>query len=124
MRCYSHLSDDEREQIGLAKAVGHSIGAIAKAIGHAQTARAAGRGADLAPGLRELREAGTTSLGGLARALTEPEYPYNTRWQRVDPYAGRADHGAFACWDVSGEDDDEVTRADSGHLDAYPAYRK
>ena len=33
MRRYSHLSDDEREQIGLAKAVGHSIGAIAKAIG-------------------------------------------------------------------------------------------
>ena len=33
MRCYSHLSDDEREQIGLAKAVGHSFGAIAKAIG-------------------------------------------------------------------------------------------
>ena len=33
MRCYSHLSDDEREQIGVAKAVGHSIGAIAKAIG-------------------------------------------------------------------------------------------
>jgi hypothetical protein len=33
VRCYSHLSDDEREQIGLAKAVGHSIGAIAKAIG-------------------------------------------------------------------------------------------
>ena len=33
MRCYSHLSDDEREQIGLAKAVGHSNGAIAKAIG-------------------------------------------------------------------------------------------
>lgn len=30
MRCYSHLSDDEREQIGLAKAVGHSIGAIAR----------------------------------------------------------------------------------------------
>jgi hypothetical protein len=28
MRCYSHLSDDEREQIGLAKALGHSIGAI------------------------------------------------------------------------------------------------
>ena len=33
MRCYSHLSDDEREQIGLAKVLGHSIGAIAKAIG-------------------------------------------------------------------------------------------
>ena len=33
MRCYSHLSEDEREQIGLAKALGHSIGAIAQAIG-------------------------------------------------------------------------------------------
>ena len=33
MRCYSHLSDDEREQIGLGKALGHSIGAIAQAIG-------------------------------------------------------------------------------------------
>ena len=33
MRRYSHLSDDEREQIGLAKALGHSIGAIAQAIG-------------------------------------------------------------------------------------------
>src|SRR5215471_2676372 len=33
MRCYSHLSDDERELIGLAKALGHSIGAIAQAIG-------------------------------------------------------------------------------------------
>jgi IS30 family transposase len=33
MSRYSHLSDAEREQIGLAKAVGHSIGAIAEAIG-------------------------------------------------------------------------------------------
>ena len=35
MSRYSHLSDAEREQIGLAKAVGHSIGAIAEAIGQA-----------------------------------------------------------------------------------------
>ena len=41
MRCYSHLSDDEREQIGLAKAVGHSIGAIAKAMaGRSRRSRA------------------------------------------------------------------------------------
>jgi len=33
MRCYSHLPDDEREQIGLLKAAGHSIGAIAQATG-------------------------------------------------------------------------------------------
>jgi hypothetical protein len=31
MRGYSHLSDDEREQIGLLKVLGHSIGAIARA---------------------------------------------------------------------------------------------
>ena len=33
MRGYSHLSDEEREQIGLLKVLGHSIGAIARAIG-------------------------------------------------------------------------------------------
>ena len=33
MPAASHLSDDERELIGLAKALGHSIGAIAQAIG-------------------------------------------------------------------------------------------
>ena len=32
MRGYSHLSDDEREEIGLLKVLGHSIGAIARAI--------------------------------------------------------------------------------------------
>ena len=32
MRGYSHLSDDEREQIDLLKVLGHSIGAIARAI--------------------------------------------------------------------------------------------
>jgi DNA-directed RNA polymerase specialized sigma24 family protein len=37
MRCYSHLSDDEREQIGLAKALGHSIGAIAQPISRSKS---------------------------------------------------------------------------------------
>jgi IS30 family transposase len=32
MGCYSHLSDDERDQIGLLRATGRSISAIAKAI--------------------------------------------------------------------------------------------
>jgi IS30 family transposase len=32
MRGYSHLSDEEREQIGLLKVLGHSIGTIARAI--------------------------------------------------------------------------------------------
>src|SRR6202035_5867332 len=33
MRCYSHLSEHKRQQIGLPKALGHSIGAIAQAVG-------------------------------------------------------------------------------------------
>jgi transposase, IS30 family len=37
MRCYSHLSDDEREQVVQAKALGHSIGAIAQAIGRSKS---------------------------------------------------------------------------------------
>ena len=37
MRCYSHLSDHEREQIWSSKALGHSIGAIAQAIGRPKT---------------------------------------------------------------------------------------
>src|ERR1700751_1229814 len=33
MGCYSHLSDDERERIGLARTLGHSISTIAQATG-------------------------------------------------------------------------------------------
>ena len=32
MRGYSHLSDDQREQIGLLEVLGYSIGAIARAL--------------------------------------------------------------------------------------------
>ena len=37
LRTYSHLSDDEREQIGMLTAAGQSIGAIARALGRAKT---------------------------------------------------------------------------------------
>jgi Recombinase len=49
--------------------------AARKAGRDAQTAQAAARAADLAPVLKELRDAGTTSLGGIARALTERGIP-------------------------------------------------
>jgi hypothetical protein len=62
-----------------------------------RSARAAARAADLAPVFKELREAGTTSLERIARAADGTPYPNGARWQRVDPYAGRADHGALAC---------------------------
>jgi transposase, IS30 family len=37
MRFYSHLSDDERDQIGILRAAGQSRGAIARALGRAKT---------------------------------------------------------------------------------------
>ena len=37
MRSYSHLSDDERDQIGILRAAGRSIGAIARTLGRAKT---------------------------------------------------------------------------------------
>ena len=37
MRSYSHLSEDERDQIGVLRAAGRSIGAIARALGRAKT---------------------------------------------------------------------------------------
>src|SRR5258708_32801747 len=36
MRSYSHLSEDEREQIGVLRAAGRSMGAIARALGRAK----------------------------------------------------------------------------------------
>ena len=49
--------------------------AARKAGREAQIARAAARAADLAPVLKELREEGITSLGGIARTLTERGIP-------------------------------------------------
>src|SRR6516165_7725964 len=37
MRSYSHLSEDERDQIGVLRAAGRSMGAIARALGRAKT---------------------------------------------------------------------------------------
>ena len=36
MRSYSHLSEDERDQIGVLRAAGWSMGAIARALGRAK----------------------------------------------------------------------------------------
>ena len=37
MRFYSHLSDEERDQIAILRAAGRSMGAIARALGRAKT---------------------------------------------------------------------------------------
>ena len=36
MRSYSHLSEDERDRIGVLRAAGRSMGAIARALGRAK----------------------------------------------------------------------------------------
>jgi hypothetical protein len=36
MRSYSHLSEDERDQIGVLRAAGRSMGTIARALGRAK----------------------------------------------------------------------------------------
>jgi len=78
------ISDRTKRALAAAKARGKRLGgnrgvALTKAARKAgrdvQTARATARAADLAPVLKELREAGVTSLVGIARALTERGIP-------------------------------------------------
>jgi hypothetical protein len=78
------ISDRTKRALAAAKARGKRLGgnrgvvisrAARKAGREVQMARATARAADLAPVLKELREAGVTSLGGLARALTERGIP-------------------------------------------------
>ena len=49
MRFYSHLSDDERDQIAILRAAGRSMGAIARALGRAKTNYLQGAAAERAP---------------------------------------------------------------------------
>ena len=73
MRCYSHLSDDEREQIGLAKALGHSISAIAQAIGRPnRRSRANSPATGCRAGAIPLHAAGAYQLRRRREALREP----------------------------------------------------
>jgi Helix-turn-helix domain len=69
MRCYSHLSDDEREQIGLAKALGHSIGAIAQAIGRPKSTICAN----------------SPATGCRAGATRRPDHLVGVAWRRAQP---------------------------------------
>ena len=73
MRSYSHLSGDERDQIGVLRAAGRSIGAIARALGRAK--------ATISRGLQRnaLPSGGYSPLHGSAGA-------YQLRRRRVRPY--------------------------------------
>ena len=49
MQSYSHLSDDERDQIGILRAAGRSMGAIARALGPSKNHHLQGAAAERTP---------------------------------------------------------------------------
>src|SRR5580700_8123129 len=93
MRCYSHLSDNEREQIGLAKALGHSIGAIAQAIGRPKSTISRELSHNKLPSGRysPLHAAGAYQLRRRREALIEPYEPsLSTASRRGGPRSSRS----------------------------------
>ena len=73
MRSYSHLSDDERDQIGILRAAGRSIGAIARMLGRAKTtiSRELQRNALPSGGYSPLHAAGAYQLRRRREAILE-----------------------------------------------------
>ena len=73
MRFYSHLSDDERDQIAILRAAGLSMGAIARALGRAKTtvSRELQRNALPAGGYSPLHAAGAYQLRRRREAILE-----------------------------------------------------
>ncbi len=65
MRCYRHLSEDERDQIGIWRAAGRSVGAIARALGRAKATISDG------PAPPGMRSAATGSCRSSAAATSD-----------------------------------------------------
>ena len=75
MRSYSHLSEDERDQIGVLRAAGRSMGAIARALGRAKAtiSRELQRNALPSGGYSPLHAAGAYQLRRRREAILERE---------------------------------------------------
>ena len=73
MRSYSHLSEDERDQIGVLRAAGRSMGAIARALGRAKAtiSRELQRNALPLGGYSPLHAAGAYQLRSVKRSSNE-----------------------------------------------------
>ena len=73
MRSYSHLSEDEREQIGVLRAAGRSMGAIARALGRAKAtiSREVQRNALPSGGYSPLHAAGAYQLRRRREAILD-----------------------------------------------------
>src|ERR1700685_4754574 len=75
MRSYSHLSEDERDQIGVFRAAGRSMGAVARALGRAKATISRERQRNALPsgGYSPLHAAGAYQLRRRREAILERE---------------------------------------------------
>ena len=90
MRGYSHLSDDEREQIGLLKVLGHSIGAIARAIRRPKSiSRELSRNRLPSGRYSPLHAAGAYQLRRRREALMRKTEPCGASFSTASPKGGR-----------------------------------
>ncbi len=91
MRGYSHLSDDEREQIGLLMVLGHSIGAIARAIRRPKSTISRELSRNRLPSGRysPLHAAGAYQLRRRREALIEKSQPCGASFSTASPKGGR-----------------------------------
>jgi hypothetical protein len=85
MRSYAHLSEDERDQIGVLRAAGRSMGAIARALGRAKAtiSRELQRNALPLGGYSPLHAAGAYQLRAIG-------LPATFTIRAVDPMARRS----------------------------------
>src|SRR5580692_4519388 len=93
MRSYSHLSEDERDQIGVLRAAGRSMGAIARALGRAKTtiSRELQRNALPSGGYSPLHAAGAYQL----RTHKTERPGFATLTAAAHAYRGRPKTGFF-----------------------------
>jgi transposase, IS30 family len=91
MRSYWHLSEDERDQIGVLRAAGRSMGAIARALGRAKAtiSRELQRNALPSGGYSPLHAAGAYQLRRRREAILEREAAYACSWGIGSPKDGR-----------------------------------
>ena len=90
MRFYSHLSDDERDQIAILRAAGRSMAAIARTLGRAKTTitRELQRNALPSGGYSPLHAAGAYQLRRRREAILEREAALRS-WGIGSPRDGR-----------------------------------
>ena len=91
MRSYWHLSEDERDQIGVLRAAGRSMGAIARALGRAKAtiSRELQRNALPSGGYSPLHAAGAYQLRRQREAILNERLLYACSWGIVSPKDGR-----------------------------------